>query len=208
MTGAILAGGLATRFGGVDKALLEVNGKRILDRLLDQFQGLFDEILLVTNDPMRYLEWDLWMATDLHRRRSSLTGIHSALFHAACDRVFVSACDLPYLQRETIRTVMAAAEAGVDVALPETAEGIQPLCAVYAKRCRRPVEALLERGEFRIRSLFPQVRVVRVPEAKLREADPDLLSFVNVNSPAELAEAERLEPPAHGGRRPPPKRNP
>jgi molybdopterin-guanine dinucleotide biosynthesis protein A len=191
MTGAILAGGRATRFGGTDKALLEVDGRSILDRLLDAFDGLFDEILLVTNDPVRYLPWDLWLVSDVRSRRSSLTGLHSALFYATGPHVFVAACDLPFLKRETVRRIAAAARAGVDVTVPETTDGIQPLCAVYAKSCLKPVEALLDRGEFRIRRFFPQVRVVRIAEAELREIDPDLSSFFNVNTPEALAEADR-----------------
>ena len=78
-SGVILAGGLNTRFSGKEKALVRVGGKRIIDRILAVFNGLFEEIILVTNNPLRYIEWDVNIVTDLFPIRSSLTGIHAGL---------------------------------------------------------------------------------------------------------------------------------
>ena len=97
-TGVILAGGLNTRFDGRPKALLEVDGERLLDRIGNLFQELFDEILLVTNDPVRYLEWGFDIVTDIYPVRSSLTGIHTGLFHASHPVAFFTACDTPFLK--------------------------------------------------------------------------------------------------------------
>jgi molybdopterin-guanine dinucleotide biosynthesis protein A len=58
-TGVILSGGLATRYDGTDKALLRVGGVRILDRIYRIYSELFEEIILVTNSPEKFLEWDL-----------------------------------------------------------------------------------------------------------------------------------------------------
>ena len=80
-TGVILSGGLSTRFNGQNKAFIRVGRKRILDRLYDVFSDVFDEIILVTNDPLQFTEWDLTIVTDLFAARSSLTGIHTGLFY-------------------------------------------------------------------------------------------------------------------------------
>ena len=80
-TGVILSGGLSTRFNGNNKAVMDVHGKRILDSLYNVFSDLFDEILLVTNEPLQFLEWDLTIVTDIFSTRSSLTGIHAGLFY-------------------------------------------------------------------------------------------------------------------------------
>ncbi|MFZ7127013.1 MAG: molybdenum cofactor guanylyltransferase [Desulfobacterales bacterium] len=193
VTGVILAGGLNTRFGGREKALVEVNGRRILDRLLSAFEGFFDDVLLVTNHPLRYWEWDLRMASDLVSERSSLTGIHTALFYAATDHVFITACDLPFLKPAVIQSLLELIDHRSDVVLPETDGGIQPLCAVYSVRCLRHVEALLAGKQFQIRRFFPKVRMVLLTEDRLRKIDPLLHSFINVNTPEALAEAERME---------------
>ncbi|MCD6184269.1 MAG: NTP transferase domain-containing protein, partial [Deltaproteobacteria bacterium] len=75
-----MAGGQNRRFGGRNKAFIDIGGRLVLDRLYSVFKSLFREIILVTNDPLRYLEWDLKIVTDLFPYRSSITGIHAGLF--------------------------------------------------------------------------------------------------------------------------------
>ena len=79
-TGVILSGGLNTRFDGKNKAFVSIGGRRIIDRLLEVFSDLFDDIILVTNHPDQFLRWDLTIVTDIFDLRSSLTGIHTGLF--------------------------------------------------------------------------------------------------------------------------------
>ena len=94
-TGVILSGGLSTRFNGNNKAFIRVHGKRIIDRLYEVFSDLFDEIILVTNQPLQFLEWDLTIVTDLFSVRSSLTGIHAGLFYMKNPFAFFSIEDEP-----------------------------------------------------------------------------------------------------------------
>ena len=98
-TGVILAGGLNTRFGGEIKAFLPIGGKRLLDRIFEVFAELFEEIILVTNDPLKYLDWDLFIGSDIFSVRSSLTGIHAGIFYASKPFCFISASDTPFLQK-------------------------------------------------------------------------------------------------------------
>ena len=100
-TGVILSGGLATRYGGTEKALLQVGGVRILDRLYEIYKELFDEIILVTNNPQKFLEWDLLIVSDLYQTRCSLTGIHAGLFYMTNPFAFISACDTPFLKKDS-----------------------------------------------------------------------------------------------------------
>ncbi len=191
ITGAILAGGLNTRFGGRDKLLLTVKGKCILDRLLEAFDGQVDDILLITNRPMAYFSWDLRIASDVIGKRSSLTGIHTALFYTMTSHVLVTACDLPFLKPAIIRTLVDRMTASTDVLVPETPDGIQPLCAVYSKRCLAPIEDQMKTDDFRIRRFFPKVRVSRLSSEDIQGLDPQLSSFLNINTPEDLADAER-----------------
>ncbi|MDY6989993.1 MAG: molybdenum cofactor guanylyltransferase [Thermodesulfobacteriota bacterium] len=191
-SGAILSGGLNTRMGGHNKAFLVVGNQRILDRLNNTFQDLFEELLLVTNDPLRYLSWDMMMVSDLFPIRSSLTGIHSALFHCSQPHLFVTACDTPFLKKALIRVLLEELEPKWDVIIPVTEEGNQPLCAIYSKRCLKPIEHQLSEQDPKIINFFSKVKVKEVPEEKLRVADPDLVSFFNVNTPEDLAAAEKM----------------
>jgi molybdopterin-guanine dinucleotide biosynthesis protein A len=192
-SGVILAGGLNTRFSGKDKAFIHIGQKRILDRIFDLFGGLFEEIILVTNDPLKYLAWDLKITTDIFPIRSSLTGIHAGLFFSTYPYAFFTACDAPFLKKELVETIIGHIEPGVDVVIPETTEGLEPLCAVYSKNCLKPVEQNLSHQKLKIQQFFKRARVKRIPEKDLRNDDPKLISFFNINTPADLDWAKRFE---------------
>ena len=189
-SGVILSGGLSSRFAGRDKAFVTVGGKPMIEHLLAVFQPLFDDIVLVTNDPLKYLSWDLHIVTDIFSCRSSLTGIHAGLFHAAHPHAFFAACDAPFLQTGVVQTLLDALGPSADVVIPETAAGMEPLCAIYSKHCLANIEKLLMGQQFKIQSFFPSVRVTKIGEELLRSADPDLISFFNINTPQDLDRAE------------------
>jgi molybdopterin-guanine dinucleotide biosynthesis protein A len=191
-SGVILSGGLNSRMGGQNKAFLSVGHQRILDRLFNTFDGLFEEVLLVTNDPLQYLSWDALIVSDLFPVRSSLTGIHAGLFHASAPHIFVTACDTPFLSRPLIKRLLEEIEPKWDVIIPVTAEGRQPLCAIYSKRCMKPIDHQLENQDPKIIRFFPKVKVKELSDAQIRSADPDLLSFFNINTPDDLAIAEKI----------------
>jgi molybdopterin-guanine dinucleotide biosynthesis protein A len=191
-SGIILAGGLNTRMGGKEKAFLSIGNQTIMDRLYNTFQGLFDEVLLVTNNPLRYLSWDLTIVMDLFSIRCPLTGIHAGLFHTSAPHAFITACDTPFLKKEVIRALLEELEPKWDVVVPVTQEGSQPLCAIYSKRCIKPIERQLNAEDAKILKFFPNVKVKEVREAQLRPADPHLVSFVNINTPEDLSASETM----------------
>jgi len=191
-TGVILAGGQNSRFFGTNKALVRVGGKKILDHIHDVFRDLFHEIILVTNDPTQYLQWNVNIVTDIFPVRSSLTGIHTGLFYTSTPYAFFAACDIPFLKKELVETLVGAIEPRIDIVIPETSKGFEPLCAVYSKRCFKPLEAQLAENELKIQQVFQKVRVKRISEDILRKSDPDLRSFYNINTPDDLAKANNI----------------
>ncbi len=191
-TGVILAGGLNTRFDGLPKALITVGGKSILTRIYNVFDELFDEIILVTNEPLLYLDWDVRIVTDLFTIRSSLTGIHAGLFYANRPYVFFAACDTPFLKRELVETIIQAMRSGFDVAMPATSAGLEPLCAVYSKRCLEAAARNIKQNKLKIQRVFRKSRILTIPETVLRDRDAHLDSFFNVNTPADLVRAETM----------------
>lgn len=194
----VLAGGLSTRFGGRNKALIEWNGRPLLAHIRQALGDLFPEILLVTNMPPRFAAWDMTLVTDLFTERSSLTGIQAGLFYADQPMAFVTACDTPLLRPEVIQLLMAEVREDTDIVIPQTAEGLEPLCAIYSRRCLEPITRQLERGDYRIRSFFQRMNLRRVAEDKLRRVDPDLRSFYNINTPEDLERARRRFAPSQG----------
>jgi molybdopterin-guanine dinucleotide biosynthesis protein A len=197
-SGVILSGGLNTRMGGQNKAFLSVGDRSILDRLARTVEGLFEQVVLVTNAPLEYLSWDLMIVTDLFPLRSSLTGIHAGLFHASAPHIFVTACDTPFLKRELITALLDELEPKWDVIIPETKDGAQPLCAIYSKRCLKPIENQLGKEDPKIINFFSKVKVKKIAEPQLRRADPDLVSFFNINTPEDLAASKKMSEEGRG----------
>ncbi len=191
-TGVILAGGLAKRFSGELKAFLPVGGKKILNCIYAVFSQLFDEIILVTNEPADYLDWDLMIGTDLYPVRSSLTGLHAGLFYASNPYVFFSASDTPFLKVKLVKVLLDHLDSQPDVVIPETSKGIEPLCAIYSKRCFQSIEHHLLKRDFKIQNFFKKARVKKISEKRLKIADPDLLSFFNINTAEDLQMAENI----------------
>ena len=94
-SGVILAGGENKRFNGRNKAMMEVGGQRIMDRLMSVLSPIFKEIIVVTKDPLQYLEWDAVIVSDHFDQSCSLNGIHAGLAAASCSHALVTACDPP-----------------------------------------------------------------------------------------------------------------
>ena len=191
-TGVILSGGLNKRFSGTNKALMQIGGKQILDRIYTVFSDIFEEIILVTNDPLKYVGWDLNIVTDIYPYRSSLTGIHAGIFYSTKTHSFITACDTPFLKKELVEAILSAVEPQMDIIIPETSTGLEPLCAVYSKRCQKPIENQLEKQEFKIDRFFSKVRIKKISEKALRPKDPELTSFFNVNTPSSLEKAKEM----------------
>ena len=193
VTGVIQAGGKSTRMGGQPKALLELGGRRIIERVLDVITSVVDDVLIVTNTPELYGFLGLPMVGDVYPDHGSLGGIFTGLSSAAGDAAFTVACDMPFLHREVARLTVARAGEG-DVVIPRVGEQLETMHAVYTKACLPHIEARLREGRFRITGFFDRVRVVEIGEAEVaRHRSPDVV-FMNVNTPEELVRARALVP--------------
>ena len=128
-TGIILAGGENKRFKGNEKAFIHINGHSIISHLMQTFHNLFDEIVVVTNSPLPYLDWDVRIVKDIYPMRSSLTGIHAGLFYMKTTHAFIAACDTPFLQPPLVKHILQTIQPEYDVIIPQTQAGYEPLCA-------------------------------------------------------------------------------
>ncbi len=190
VTGVILAGGQNLRMGR-NKAFIEVNGQRIIDRTRSVFEELFEEIILVTNSPLDYLDLKLRTVTDLIPGKGSLGGIYTGLFYASNPHAFFAGCDMPLLNKDLIRHLVGLAPRH-DIVIPRTPDGWQSLHAVYSRKCLPFIEDLFRQDNLRILDLFPKVKGKEVLPDELLRFDPRLASFFNVNSPEDLARMQEL----------------
>lgn len=199
-TGVVMAGGAASRYGGLPKGLEKVGGRRIIDRVADGLRDVTDDLLLVANDPSA-ADWlpGVRVVGDLVPNAGGLGGIHSALHHAASP-VLIVAWDMPFVPTALLARLRELGD-GADVAVPESGSrrGVEPLCAFYAPSCLPAIERSLAEGDRRVVGFHSQVRVARLPVDEVSAfGDPERL-FMNVNTPDDLAIAEAHAATAHGG---------
>jgi FdhD protein len=183
VSGVILAGGKSSRMGS-NKALLPYRGGRFIESIHRQLAEIFEEVLLVTNNPEQYEFLPCRKVSDIFPGAGALAGIHSGLYHGNSPAIFAVACDMPYLNNELVRHLADRADAD-SVIIPEGPAGLEPLHAVYGKGCLDAVEESLMAGERRIMSFFDRVSIVRVNSEQIAGFDPSFSSFCNINTPEE-----------------------
>jgi molybdopterin-guanine dinucleotide biosynthesis protein A len=187
--------------GGRPKALLELGGRRIIDRVVEVMRSVTDALLLVTNTPDLYASLDLPMVPDAFPDHGSLGGIYSGLRAAPGDAAFTVACDMPFLTAPVARLVTERA-GQADVVVPRVGGQYETLHACYAKACLGPIEARLRTGRLKIADFYDEVRVLTIAEEEVaRHRDP-AIAFMNVNTPEDLERARGLLAALEPGRAP------
>ena len=183
-SGAILAGGQATRFGGRDKSALLVEGRAILDLQIAALAPAVDDVVIVGGARAT--------VHDIVPGCGPLGGLYTALTAARGDALLLVACDMPYLSTPFLAYLLSLA-AGVDIVVPQTERGYHPLCAVYTRACLEPAAARLADRRLTMRELVDSMRTRVVPIDEIRQfGDPDRL-LANVNTPADFAGLETLQ---------------
>ena len=194
MTGAIIAGGGATRFGGKPKGLELVGGKRILDRLVEVMTAALGQPPLLVANAADAGSWrpDLRTVSDARPGLGSLGGIYTAVVESPAPVVCV-AWDMPFVSESLIRELAEGLDRH-DAMLPESGgrRGVEPLCAAYGPACREAISDSLTAGDLRAIGFHDRIRAGILPLTRVRAlGDPDLL-FFNVNTAEDLATADRL----------------
>lgn len=184
MTGVILAGGKSSRYE-INKAFVEIQGKRIIDLVFDVIGKTFPETLLVTNTPDQYGYLGLDMVGDIIKGIGPLGGIYTGLKSIGGTNGFFVACDMPFLNSGLIRHMTTVCN-DFDVTIPRVSGRLHTLHAIYHKNCLPHIENLIERGDHKITHFFGRAKVNYLTENDIRPFDPDLLSFLNVNSPQDF----------------------
>jgi len=191
VTGVIQAGGKSTRMGGNPKALIELGGKRIIERIVEALSPVLSDILIVTGTPDLYAFLGLPVVPDVFPDHGSLGGIYSGLRAARGDAAFTVACDMPFLHPEVVRLVVSRA-GEADVVIPRVGEQYETLHASYDKACLPHMEVLLLAKRFKIVGFFDKVSVREISgDDVARYRDPEIC-FMNVNTPEELARSREI----------------
>jgi molybdopterin-guanine dinucleotide biosynthesis protein A len=174
--------------GGITKALLEVGGRRIIDRAASTLRSLFTDIVLITNSPEEFEFLGIPMFKDKIPGGGSLGGLYTGLSVCNGDYGFLVGCDMPFLLPAPIRHMVNLID-DHDVVIPRVQGHFEPLHAIYSRRCIPVIEELLVQGNLKIIDFLDKVAVLEIPEKDLRYFDPSLRFIINLNTPEDLEKA-------------------
>ncbi|RJQ22380.1 MAG: molybdenum cofactor guanylyltransferase [Nitrospiraceae bacterium] len=192
-TGVILAGGENKRMP-VLKGFIEVEGKKIIERNLKIMKQCFKETFIITNQPELYSYLDAPMFGDVYDIRGPMTGVFTALLNSSERWIFVSACDMPFINPALIR-YMATERDNHDIVAPVRDNRPEPLFSFYSSRTTTSIERFILSGKRALKDflLFYDKRVKYVTTEEIRKRDLESRSFINLNTPDDVDQYLRPE---------------
>ncbi len=186
VAGVIVAGGKSSRFGR-NKALEPFEGEPLIVRAVRTLGRWCTPLMVVCNHIEEYVGIEAVLIGDLVPHQGPLMALYTALLFSPHEWIFFRAVDMPFLEPPFISLLMdQTVEGRADVVVPVHEGRLEPLCALYRRRCLRAVAHAVEEGGRRMVHFYPQVRVNRIEEEVWRKADPTGRSLVNINTQEEL----------------------
>jgi molybdopterin-guanine dinucleotide biosynthesis protein A len=198
----VVAGGLSRRLGQ-DKRRLRLwgdQGPTLLEHTVSVVARLCPDVVVVLNDPEAWSGLPARLVPDIDPGGGPLVGIYSGLLAASHDYALAVACDMPFLSSDLLGAMLARPR-DYDVLVPRSlrpgttrnAFDVESLHAIYSKACLEPMRAAIESGRRQVAAFFAQVRVAYVEPGETLRYDPAGRSFLNVNTPEQVAETRNLE---------------
>jgi molybdopterin-guanine dinucleotide biosynthesis protein A len=194
----VLAGGRGKRLNNLEKALIPLKGSTMIEQIIKVINPLVDEIVISVRDERQqtliqpYVE-DRTIVVDQYHNTGPLAGIMEGLSIVHGEYTFIAACDMPYLNAGVVELLFECS-GGHDAALPVGERGIfEPLHAVYRSRLMLvETEKIIKKNErFILAPIFKLKDVVIVDIAKIRQIDPGLRTFININTPEDIEKLDK-----------------
>ena len=167
------------------KSFIKVEGMPIIERSLKTYRQLFRDSVIVTNQPELYSQFGIKMLGDVYDIRGPMTGIFTSLINSSEPWVFVSACDMPFLNRDLIE-YMASRRPGYEAVVPLYKGRPEPLHAFYSIRLTTSMEKALLIGNNALRDFLRPKKVKYLPIRDMIKFDPEAKSLINLNTPQDI----------------------
>lgn len=189
-SGIILAN-KAPRHSDQDRSgFVEVGGRKVLDWLVNLLQPLFEEIIVVVQEPLAYMAWDVLIVRDGSDSPNALTGLHAGLFASSNPHALATTCDMPFLRPQIAQLLLNTTAPRWDAVVAVTEAGIAPFPGVYSKRCVKLMDAIPADERLGLKTLIKQAHCTTVSIDAVRTLDPELVSFLTIQSTEQLTKAE------------------
>jgi molybdopterin-guanine dinucleotide biosynthesis protein A len=185
----ILVGGKSSRMGS-DKAFVTLDGRTLLARALDLASSIAPNVYIV-GDPAKFASFAP-VVQDIFQNCGPLAGIHAALRASQNELNLILAVDVPFLSPTLLQYLITRARNANSAAVTaaHTAEGWQPLAAVYRRAFADQAENSLRHGHYKIDTLFTAPGTQAITEQELQTAGFSPRLFTNLNTKEDLSKAE------------------
>ncbi|NJD57158.1 MAG: molybdenum cofactor guanylyltransferase [Nitrospirae bacterium] len=180
MDAIILAGGENRRFQS-HKALVEIRGRKLIEKTSELLLRHFGAVHINTNTPELFFYLGLPLIGDIFKQRSPMTGIYSSLVSTGASELFFAACDMPFIEGDVIELIKGQF-CGQDAVLAADKGVPQPLLGIYSRRLIPELERRLNQNRKAMWDLLPDIAVDLVPERAMSAVDPEGRSFMNFNT--------------------------
>ena len=181
MDALILAGGENKRIS-VPKGFLKIGSKSIIESNIELLKGICDRVVVSTNAPELYFSLDVLLIGDVIEQRGPMTGIFSTLINPEFSSVFVTACDMPFINVILVEEILTRWDGRKDAVIPVYRNRPEPLFGIYAKSIAGVMEDSIRKGDKSLQAFLGKIGVRYVEEGEVRRMDPEGKSFVNINT--------------------------
>ena len=183
MTAIILAGGKSSRMG-IDKGLLELYGKPLVQHSIETVNYITNDIIIISNQ-RGYDKFGLPVYEDYFKSKGPAGGIYTGLLHSTSKYNLVLGCDMPYLSNALLKYLAGFCKPGFDAYVPVVGKNPQPLCAIYTANCAEMLKTAIEKGQLKMVSLIKEwnTNYIKI-SSKLKFYSPYL--FANINTRQDL----------------------
>lgn len=190
----VLAGGKSSRLER-DKILETVGDRSLLKRVISVISSINSDIIIVKakgqSFPHLIRNPRLRIITDIYPDKGIVGGLYTGLVASNSFYNLVVASDMPFLNQALLHYMIQLA-VGFDAVVLKLDNMVEPLHAVYSKRCVAPLKWMLKHSNLKTHKVLPFIRVRHLETQEIDRFDPKHLSIFNVNTEDDLAEAREL----------------
>ena len=190
VSGIILAGGSSIRFGQ-NKAFMDIDGIRLIDRTVETMKNIFEQVILVTNEKEHYEYIGIPIIKDLIKGLGPIGGIYTGLMSISNQAGFFVACDMPFINKQLIQ-YMVDIKGNHAAVVPMVANNIEPLHAIYSKSCLETIKKLINSNTYQVRLSYEKLPVRYIKEDEIKQFCAPSKTFLNINTPDEFKKIQLL----------------
>jgi molybdopterin-guanine dinucleotide biosynthesis protein A len=189
ITGVILAGGLARRMGRIDKGLIVINRRPLIEYVIEALKPQVDKLIINANRNQEiYESYGYPVVPDRYAGfQGPLAGMSSCMAVVETDFILTVPCDSPFIPPDLgARLYRRLKQGGADISVATNGRRIQPVFALIRVTLMHQLLGFLERGERRIDKWYGEQHMVKVDFSDAKQ------TFVNINTPEKLSMVETV----------------